>query len=135
MANGKSKGIVGEIAALLELTKKRYIISLPYGDNASYDLIIDKNDGKLYRAQVKYTTPDEDGNIRIRCGSSHGEWRHRYTSDDIDLIIGYDPLSEKLYYIESSFLGTGRTSFSLRVNPTKDNQQKGIHWAKDFENF
>jgi hypothetical protein len=137
MANGKSKskGIVGEIAALLELTKKGYIISLPYGDNASYDLIIDKGDSKLYRAQVKYTTPDEDGTLPVTCRSSHSEWRYKYTSEHIDLIIAYDPSDGKIYYIPSSFLGEGRTNFSLRKNPTKDNQQKGIHWAKDFENF
>ena len=51
--NSKDKGNIGEAIMLAEFIKRGIQVSIPFGDNARYDLIIDLN-GKLYKVQVKY---------------------------------------------------------------------------------
>jgi len=50
--NSKNKGNIGESQALAEFTKRGIQVSIPFGDNARYDLIADFN-GKLNKIQVK----------------------------------------------------------------------------------
>jgi hypothetical protein len=45
----------------------------------------------------------------------------------------YHKPTDLVYYIPSKYLGSeGRTGFNLRLKNSKNNQLKGILWAKDF---
>lgn len=50
--NGKQLGDIVESQFLYETLKRNYSISKPFGDNESYDFIVD-NSTSLYRVQVK----------------------------------------------------------------------------------
>lgn len=47
------KGTLGLIAAISDLTKKDFIVSLPISEHAPFDLVASK-DGVSYTVQVKY---------------------------------------------------------------------------------
>lgn len=55
MASTKYKGNIAETQILADLIKKGFIVSIPYGEDTRYDLVVDT--GKvLLRVQCKYTT-------------------------------------------------------------------------------
>ena len=52
--NSKDKGNIGEAIAIAEFTKRNIQVSIPFGDNARYDLVADFN-GKDYHIVSDYT--------------------------------------------------------------------------------
>ena len=131
--NWKTFGDIGEAIVIAEAIKKGYTVSIPFGDNKKYDLIIERN-GKLEKIQVKY----HSGNgifIRVDCCYNKGYKPKKYTGKDIDAIIVYDAYTKKCYYISSEYFIEGRNGIELRLVPTKNNQEKRVNWAKDFENW
>ena len=69
--NSKEKGNIGEGLALAEFAKRGIQVSIPFGDNARYDLIAEFN-GKLNKIQVKYCNQQisENNSIACPCASS-----------------------------------------------------------------
>lgn len=69
--NSKNKGDCGETRVLYELTKRGLQVSLPFSDNAPYDLIVEVNN-KLYKIQIKYTTHlSKNNSISAPCQSKN----------------------------------------------------------------
>ena len=52
-------GNITELECILAFTKMGYQVSLPYGGQARYDFVAEK-DGKFLRIQVKTSTDKED---------------------------------------------------------------------------
>jgi hypothetical protein len=50
---------------------------------------------------------------------------------EIDLFMVYSPHTDKIYAITPEELG--ETAGTLRVQPTENNQAKGVRWAADYE--
>ena len=124
----KTKGSIAELATALQLTKEGFTISFPFGENQRYDLVAERS-GKFLRIQVKYSTP-KNGTLRVNCQSSNNWSVRSYTSEDIDLIAVYDGLKGDIYFVESSKLKKNR--ILLRLQPTKNKQDKLIRYAKEF---
>lgn len=109
-------------------------VAIPVGEDWRFDLIVLK-DGKLQRVQCKYVTSD-GRSISIPCLSCNNWSRKRYTPAEIDWIAAYDSTTGKFYYIPSAKLGEhGRTNFTLRIQPSKNNQQRRINYARDYESW
>lgn len=126
------KGSYAELKVLTDLAGKGFIVSVPYGHNHRYDLIVDIN-GSLKRIQIKYTKSNGE-TIHVRCRSlcAAAKYNYKYTSKDIDYIAVYDETINKCFYIKSALLGNGRNSISLRIIESKSGQKKKSLWAKDF---
>ena len=60
--NSKAKGNIGEGVVLSEFVKRGIQVSIPFGDNARYDLIAEFN-GKLNKIQVKYCNEINRNNL------------------------------------------------------------------------
>ena len=60
MDNTKHLGSLTELQCITYLFGLGYDISIPYGDNSSYDFILDVN-GKLLKLQCKTSRLKEDG--------------------------------------------------------------------------
>jgi len=91
--NSKNKGDIGEAIAITEFIKRGIQVSIPFGDNARYDLIADFN-GKLNRIQVKYCNQkiSENGSISCPCASSTNHTTNKkYTTyeNDVDFFVFY----------------------------------------------
>ena len=125
----KTKGKIAEMMISAKLMGLGWKVLFPLGENSRYDLVAEKG-GKFIRIQVKYVTPTK-GLLDINCKSSNNWSILRYTPKEIDFIAAYDSVSHKIYFIPVSRLNA--SSMKLRIKPTKNNQQKRIKYAKDFE--
>jgi Holliday junction resolvase-like predicted endonuclease len=127
----KTKGSIAELAVAQRLMKEGFAISFPFGENQRYDLIAERN-GRFWRIQVKYSTPKNE-TLRVNCRSSNNWSVKKYTSDEIDLIAIYDGHGGEVYFVECSDFKDNM--LTLRLQPTKNNQEKLIHHAGEFASF
>lgn len=129
--NSKNIGEKTEAIILAHLIKKNYSVSLPFGDNQRYDMIVDKGDGKLLRGQCK-TGKYKNGIIVFNaCSIDRDTYKRENYKGQIEIFLVYCPQLDKIYEIDVNI--NSNTDVSLRVDPCKNNQSKLINWAKDFE--
>ncbi len=131
MRSPKEIGDTAVAGVLASLLKKGYAILIPFGDSQRYDLVLE-NDGKFLRIQCK------NGRIRNGCilfNSSSTSWykghRRRNYKGQIDYFGVYCPENDKTYLIPIEKVG--ETKGVLRINPTKNNQNKNVRWSKNYE--
>jgi hypothetical protein len=129
---------MAELAVAADLSARGYRIAIPYGEDSDYDLIVER-DGLLERVQVKYVR--SDGRIvQARCYSqslTNGRVMQvkRYTGAMIDWLAIFEATSGRCFYVPASELGDGRSTISLRLVPTANNQAVGVRNADDYADF
>jgi hypothetical protein len=58
---------------------------------------------------------------------------HRqYGAEEIDAIGAYCPETDTCYLLPHE-LSVNRAGVLLRLEPTRNNQQNGVRWARDYE--
>jgi PD-(D/E)XK endonuclease len=127
------KGALAEASIAKEAAKLGIIVLRPL-DDARYDLVLDLSIG-LMRVQCKWAVRRRDV-VVIRCrtcrrgrdGLIHGG----YKQGEIDAIAAYCAELDTCYLLPLS-LSVIRAAVQLRLAPTLNNQQRKIHWAKDYE--
>lgn len=132
--NSKDKGNIGEALALAEFIKYGVSVSIPYGDNARYDLVADFN-GKLNKIQVKYCNQkiSENNSVVCPCASStnHTTNKHYTTyENDIDYFVFYLAEWDKLLLVPIEKIGT-KKSIMFRMDKPKNNQSN-CNLVKDY---
>lgn len=131
--NSKQKGNLTELQCLTAFYEQGCHVSLPYGENSRYDMIVDVN-GKLLRVQVKTSSlkKEDENAIEFSCRStrvnSQGTVSNKYTSDEIDYFATF--WKGVCYLIPITECSVSKT---LRFAPPKSGQIKGISFAKDYE--
>lgn len=95
-------------------------ISLPLDSHGRYDAIIDWQ-GKLYRAQIKYTDTiaGTHGSVVINMGTKNSQRRITskcYTMDEVDCILAYLPVIDEVLWIGPKRFD-GKSSISVRWKP------------------
>lgn len=129
--NSKQKGILTETQCLAEFSKLGLTVSIPYGDSARYDFILDYNN-KLYRIQCKTSNEIGDGVYIFSCRSTTGNTstvkRRSYDETQIDFFATI--VENECYLIPVQ--ETGSVSKTLRFKPVKTGQVKGITYAQDY---
>lgn len=121
---GKTEGIV--LAALLRAGKR---ILLPFGDGHRYDLAMDDG-GKLVRVQCK-TGVYRSGSIVWNTNSHRRDHTRMGYRGDADLFGIYCPTTDKVYLVPVDEVGENEGR--LRVEPSRNNQEKRVRWARDYE--
>ena len=87
--NSKQKGNLTELQCLTSFYEQGCHVSLPYGENSRYDMIVDVN-GKLLKVQVRTASlrKEDENAIEFSCRStrvnSQGTISNKYTPDEID---------------------------------------------------
>jgi len=127
-------GDISEAKVLADLVERYNEVLEPFTDNSPYDLVVDDG-GKLQKIQVKHAFI-EDGSIvcktlRKTNMTSEGAKQTTYKSEEVDLFALYCSSNEKTYLLP--FEDAPKTQITLRLEPTKNNQSKGIRWAEDYE--
>lgn len=130
--NSKQKGNITELETMLAFIKAGYNVLIPYGDCERYDYVVD-NHGKFVRIQSKTASSDDEGaSFRFSGRSSHRKdgkiVHHQYTNNEIEYFA--TTFNGKSYLIPVEECGADK---KLRILPTKNNQTRGISWAKDYE--
>nr|WP_304217788.1 group I intron-associated PD-(D/E)XK endonuclease [Fredinandcohnia onubensis] len=86
--------------------------------------------------QVKYRELNQNGVLEVRFRSSYCNSKGIVTKEtnkqEIDVYCIYCPDTDECYYFDPKFRNK---SLTLRVNHPKNNQQKNIHFVKDFRNI
>jgi len=128
--NPKAVGELSEGLILAKLLSNGYAVSLPFGNNQRYDLIVDDS-GKLLRVQCK-TGRLENGSVKSKVCSINGfTGAKRSYHGEVELIIVYCPDNGKFYKVPIKHCGINE--ITLRIESSKNNQSKNVRWARDFE--
>lgn len=108
-----------------------YDISIPWGDNARYDFVLDVNH-KLYKLQCKTSTKESDGVYNFRCNSSYlnaqGNRTREYSNDDVDFFCTF--IENKCYLVP--YDQCGKREKKMRFVKPKNNQTQGITFAQEY---
>lgn len=100
--------------------------------NQRYDLVLDLS-GKFVRAQCK-TGRLRNGVVAFRTVSIRSNTRRNFTrgySGEADLFLVYCPETGRIYAVPVDEAPAGHGY--LRVEPTQNGQESGIHWAHEYE--
>jgi len=120
---------------MLALHEAGYGVSIPFGENARYDLAID--DGiRLARVQCK-TGRLRDGAITFKTSSSYAHHRtprqnRLHYQGQIDFFGVYCRATRGTYLVPIEEVTTTCEAM-LRVSPARNRQQKRIRLASDYE--
>ena len=129
--DSKHYGALTELQVMTYLFGLGYQVSIPYGDNARYDFILDINN-KLYKIQVKSARMEDEGVYKIDCSrmrvNRNRNIRKHYTNEEVDFFATM--INGKCYLIPQSEVSDSKR---LRFLPPKNGQIKGITFAKDYE--
>lgn len=132
MLDSKQKGNLTELQCLAAFTKLGYIVSVPYGDCARYDFIVDINN-HLYRVQCKTSSKEEEGVYKFSCRSTAANYSRAatrsYTEEEIDFFATI--INEQCYIVPIK--ETGGRSKTLRFVPPKNGRKVGVSFAKEYE--
>lgn len=132
--NSKNKGNIGESRILWEFVKRGIQVSIPFGDNARYDLVADFN-RKLNKIQIKYCDQQIiNGSIVLPCSSStnHTTNKHYTTyKNDVDYFAFYIPKWDVPLLVPIEEIGN-KKSICFRNEPAKNGQKSGIHLIQDY---
>lgn len=86
--NWKHQGSKNELLFMTECMKRGWKVSMPFGDDSKYDVVVDTPSG-LRRVQVK-SCHQADQRGRFRINLKHGAaTKKRYTSADCDIVAAY----------------------------------------------
>jgi len=127
------KGAIAEAAVSLAALELGIRVYRPLADEPC-DLIF-RTDDSFLRIQCKWASVYR-GAIVIRCyrarRNAAGLLRQYYSPDEVDAFAAYCQETRACYFLPFDQVPRGAI-VQLRVNPTRNNQQRRIRWARDYE--
>ncbi len=129
-------GDISESAVVTRLLQCGYRVLLPYGQMHRYDLVIEDADEKFWRVQVKTGWLNEDQSVIHFATSSSMNYTVKHKGarsyrGQCEYFAIYVEALNKVYFISVDEVGV--TKGTLRLLPSKNNQEKNVRWAKDYE--
>ncbi len=135
--NTTRKGEITESVVLARLIQLGYRCLIPWGHDHRYDIAVD-DDGKLIRIQCKTAHYIEEwGCLEFNTAITYarvGGKPHitKGYKGEADYFGVYASETGKVYLIPVEAVPIGSKA-KLRLDAAKNNQQKGVKWAKDYE--
>lgn len=129
--NTKDIGDETEAKIVFELLANGYSVSLPFGDNDKYDLIVDDGE-ELYRIQCKTAWANKENTIRFNTHSQttkDGTDHEDTYIDTIDAFVTRYPQNETLYWVDI----TEATTQKMELRFDGEIDHPSINWANDYE--
>lgn len=129
-------GDISESAVVTRLLQRGYDVLLPYGQMHRYDLVIEHADGQFWRVQVKTGWLNEDQSVIEFATSSSMNYTVKHKGarsyrGQCEYFAIYVEALNKVYFIPVDAVSSVRST--LRLTPSKNNQEKHVRWAKDYE--
>ena len=134
--NTAQKGEISECMILARLTQLGFRCLIPWGHDCRYDIAID-NGGELIRVQCKTARYlESQGCLQFNTvityarvgGKPHIRRGYKGEADYFGI---YSPDTGKVYLVPVEDAPNGIAV--LRLQATKNNQNKGVRWAQDYE--
>lgn len=133
----KDKGDAGLGFIIADLMSNNIQVALPISEHLPFDCIAISENNELKRISVKYRTKNKIGQLHVPLSSSWADRKGTHTKkhkkDDYDAIAIYCPTTKKCYYINMEELKQV-DNLNLRIDPTRNNQEKGIKKADNYLN-
>jgi len=136
--NTKEKGDIAEAYVGASMLEKGWEVSKPFGDNYSYDYVVDMLDGRGFqKIQVKHGTySKKTGHVLAYTNKYRTNVKKNihYKKGEVDYFAIYCPQLRQCYIIsfkEKEKQGKGQ--ISLRVDQPKKNKHLKFKWAKDYK--
>jgi len=143
------RGLTAHTAVLYALVKKGLEVLLPWGDHYAYDLACyfhnennispsGQKGSQFARIQCKLARIAPDGGyitfnaFRVSPGDNGRRSVKRGYRGEAEYFGVYSPDTDKVYLIPVNEIPDG-TEIRLRLKPAKNNQDKFIRWAQDYE--
>ena len=129
--NTKEIGTAVESKILSFFVNCGYTISIPFGDNAKYDLILDKNN-VLYRLQCK------KGRVKGGCIVSNTTSHNPFTNKRCDYIGKADYFAIYVYELDKIYMypitdDCPKGEIKMRLTKPKNNQTLNIKFADNYD--
>ena len=130
-----SIGDISEAAIITRFLQLGYVVLTPYGGNQRYDLVIEDADGQFWRVQCKTARIEDNGTVVAFDTANHNvatknkQWRNY--QGQCDYFAVYSEELNKVYLVPVDQVGISRAN--LRIGPPKNNQEKHVRWARDYE--
>jgi PD-(D/E)XK endonuclease len=128
------KGSIAELAIAQAAIEIGIDVYAPVASGGRYDLLF-LIDGRLTRVQCKSAVSHGDVVVipcRSRRRGANGFVDRPYTPEEVDVIAGYCRDTRRCYAVPVDRFFR-RAMIQLRLGPAKNNQQRRILWARDFE--
>ena len=128
----KQKGDITELKCLTYFYEQGYSVSVPWGENDRYDLILDIG-SYLLRLQVKTSRKgDSPGTFTFSTATTHKNRvkveREKYTKDDIDYFVTI--YNNKCYLV--SCLECNGSHKTLRYGIYKNSNPTNVNWSENY---
>jgi len=140
--NTAQRGLIGQTIILARLVELGKEVLLPWGDHRRYDIACyEPGDtfeaARLVRIQCKVGWFYDDGagiefstmSVLVKPGKRHVRRGYR---GEIEYFAVYCPDTGGVYLVPVDDVPDGSKA-RLRLKRTRNNQQQGILWAKDYE--
>lgn len=142
----QQKGLMGETAVLNRLVQLGYEVLVPWNRSLGYDLayLIEEEERhfgffvsrkvEVIRVQCKFASLSKDRAYLIFNTAAATEWgRKTHNYHGLAELFGiYSPDTGKVYMVPVAETGKGSHMF-LRLIAPKNNQEKNIKWAVNYE--
>jgi hypothetical protein len=147
--NTAGRGLVAHTAVLHALVRKNFEVLLPWADHLAYDIAyyysgeegIDSIDGiepRFVRVQCKMARMSADGGViqfnayRVSPGDNGRRSVKKGYRGEAEYFGVYSPDTDKVYMVPVDEVPEG-INVRLRLKQSKNNQEKFVRWAKDYE--
>lgn len=135
MRNTSRIGEVCVAQVLAALVRQGKTVWLPFGDSRRADFLIEEEDGRFLRVQCKNARLINGAVTFYPCSvdsrSERGRCIRRGYRGQVELFGLYCPDNGKVYLMPVEH--AGEVQCLLQVEPPRNNQRKGIRWARDYE--
>lgn len=131
MANSKDQGDETEAAIIQRLIASGYSVSIPFGDNDKYDLIVDSGQ-QLHKIQCKTAWENKENTIRFNTHSQttqDGEYHENTYDGEIDSFVVRYPGKGTLYWVPIS----EATEQKMELRFSAEIDHPSINWAEEYE--
>jgi hypothetical protein len=127
---GREAGNATEAVVLSAFVRRGFQALVPFGDGHPYDLVVSLGEAKFLRVQCKTAWPLKGCLVFNSRSTDHGRGPKSYRGL-ADIFGVYFPINSKVYLVPIDAVAEfeGR----LRLDPTRNNQRRGIRLAEDFE--
>jgi PD-(D/E)XK endonuclease len=123
-------GNAGEAAILAELVVRGFNVLVPFGEGRPYDLAIHLGEHQIVRVQCKTAWPRGGCLLFNSRSTDHGRGPRSYVGL-ADIFGVYFPPTRATYLVPID--AVAQFEGRLRLEPTLNNQRRGIRLAADFE--
>ena len=127
------KGLTTELKCMEKFIEYGFIVSVPYGNNSRYDLLLDGGNGKYIRIQCKTAHLNENGSYTINTANSVSTMTKRtvkhYDSNQIDFIASI--IEEQLVIIPVDLISNSKSKI-FRTELPKFGNKSSCNLIQDF---